>query len=37
VDEVRAGMKGVGITVMKGTKVEEFNAVVLGVFRKVIH
>ncbi len=33
VDDVRAGMKGVGRTVMKGTKVEEFDAEVLGVLK----
>jgi len=33
VDDVRAGMKGVGKTVMKGTKVEEFHAEVLGVLK----
>src|SRR5205807_9424338 len=33
VDDVRAGMKGVGRTVMKGTKVEEFRAEVLGVLK----
>jgi hypothetical protein len=33
VDDVRAGMKGVGRTVMKGTKVEEFKAEVLGVLK----
>ncbi len=33
VDDVRAGMKGVGRTVMKGTKVEEFKAEVLGVMK----
>jgi hypothetical protein len=33
VDDVRAGMKGVGRTVMKGTKVEEFQAEVLGVLK----
>ena len=33
VDDVRPGMKGVGQTVMKGTKVEEFHAEVLGVMK----
>jgi hypothetical protein len=33
VDDVRAGMKGIGRTVMKGTKVEEFKAEVLGVLK----
>jgi hypothetical protein len=33
VDEVRAGMKGQGRTVMKGTKVEPFDAEVLGVLK----
>jgi hypothetical protein len=33
VEDVRAGMKGVGRTVMKGTKVEEFQAEVLGVLK----
>ncbi|MBX9679071.1 MAG: hypothetical protein K2X38_09935 [Gemmataceae bacterium] len=33
VDDVRGGMKGVGKTVMKGTKIEEFDAEVLGVLR----
>ena len=33
VDDVRAGMKGVGRTVMKGTKVENFDAEVLGVLK----
>jgi hypothetical protein len=33
VEEVRAGMKGQGRTVMKGTKVETFQAEVLGVLR----
>ena len=33
VDDVKAGMKGVGRTVMKGTKVEEFDAEVLGVLK----
>src|SRR5215831_15583751 len=33
VDDVRAGMKGVGRTVLRGTKVEEFQAEVLGVLK----
>jgi hypothetical protein len=33
VDEIQAGMKGVGRTVMRGTKVEEFQAEVLGVLK----
>ncbi len=33
VDDVRAGMKGIGRTVMKGTKVENFEAEVLGVLK----
>ncbi len=33
VDDVKAGMKGVGRTVMKGTKVETFDAEVLGVLK----
>jgi SpoIVB peptidase S55 len=33
VEEIRAGMKGVGRTVMRGTKVENFNAEVLGVMK----
>jgi hypothetical protein len=33
VEEVRAGMKGTGRTVMKGTKVETFQAEVLGVMK----
>ena len=35
VDEVRPGMKGVGRTVMVGTKLEEFEAEVLGVLKDV--
>ena len=35
VDDVRPGMKGVGQTVMVGTKLEEFGAEVLGVMRGV--
>ncbi|HWG46047.1 MAG TPA: SpoIVB peptidase S55 domain-containing protein [Gemmataceae bacterium] len=33
VDDIRAGMKGVGRTVMKGTKIETFQAEVLGVLK----
>jgi hypothetical protein len=33
VDDVRPGMKGYGKTVMKGTKVEKFDAEVLGVLK----
>lgn len=33
VDDLRAGMKGQGKTVMKGTKIETFDAVVLGVMK----
>lgn len=33
VDDVRAGMKGYGCTVMRGTKVENFQAEVLGVLK----
>ena len=33
VDDIRSGMKGVGRTVMKGTKVETFQAEVLGVLK----
>src|SRR4051812_2052368 len=33
VDDIKGGMKGVGRTVMKGTKIENFNAEVLGVMR----
>jgi hypothetical protein len=33
VDDVRAGMRGQGRTVMKGTKVESFDAEVLGVLK----
>ena len=35
VDDVRPGMKGIGRTVMVGTKLEEFGAEVLGVMRGV--
>ena len=35
VKDVRPGMKGVGRTVMRGTKLEEFEAEVLGVMRDV--
>lgn len=33
VDDVKAGMKGFGRTVMKGTKIEKFDAEVLGVLK----
>src|SRR5712692_4562258 len=33
VDDLRAGMKGHGLTVMKGTKVEEFKVEILGVMK----
>jgi hypothetical protein len=33
VDDIRAGMKGIGRTVMKGTKVETFQAEILGVLK----
>jgi hypothetical protein len=33
IDDIHAGMKGVGRTVMKGTKVESFDAEVLGVLK----
>ena len=33
VDQVRPGMKGYGRTVMKGTKLENFDAEVLGVLK----
>src|SRR5947207_1159913 len=33
VDDLRAGMKGHGLTVMKGTVIEKFDAVVLGVLK----
>ena len=33
VDEVRAGMKGIGRTVFQGTKIEEFNVELLGVLK----
>jgi hypothetical protein len=33
VDDIRAGMKGQGRTVVKGTKIESFDAEVLGVLR----
>jgi hypothetical protein len=33
VDDVRAGMKGIGKTCVKGTKVEQFDVEVLGVLR----
>jgi hypothetical protein len=33
VDDLRAGMKGHGLTVMKGTKVEQFEVEILGVLK----
>jgi hypothetical protein len=33
VDDLRPGMKGYGLTVMKGTKIEKFDAEVLGVLK----
>jgi len=33
VDDLKAGMKGTGLTVMKGTKVESFDAEILGVLK----
>jgi hypothetical protein len=33
VDQVRAGMKGIGRTVFQGTKIEEFNVELLGVLK----
>ncbi len=33
VDEVKTGMKGIGRTVIKGTKIESFGAEVLGILR----
>ncbi len=35
VDDVKAGMKGTGRTVMRGTRTEEFKAEVLGVLKNV--
>ena len=35
IDDIKPGMKGVGRTVMVGTKLEEFGAEVLGVMRDV--
>src|SRR5262249_9654322 len=35
VSQIRPGMKGIGRTVMLGTKLEEFGAEVLGVMRDV--
>ncbi len=35
IDDIRPGMKGIGRTVMVGTKLEEFRAEVLGVMRDV--
>src|SRR5438552_1764099 len=36
VDEVRAGMKGIGKTVFEGTKIEDFNVQILGVLKDSI-
>jgi SpoIVB peptidase S55 len=36
VDEVRAGMKGIGKTVFKGTTIEDFNVEILGVLKDSI-
>ena len=33
VDDIRAGMKGVGKTVIKGTKIQEFDVTILGVLK----
>jgi hypothetical protein len=35
VDDLRAGMKGIGKTVLKGTKIETFDAQVLGVMKNI--
>ncbi len=35
VDQVRPGMKGHGLSVFEGTKIERFNVTVLGVLRKI--
>ena len=35
IDEVRPGMKGVGKTVFEGTKIEEFQAEIMGVLKNV--
>lgn len=35
VDEIRAGMKGVGRTVFEGTKIEEFQVEILGVLKNI--
>lgn len=35
VDDLQPGMKGTGRTVMKGTKIESFNAEVLGILKNV--
>lgn len=36
VEDIRAGMKGVGKTVFSGTKVEEFDVEILGVLKRAI-
>src|SRR6266480_2059831 len=35
IDELRPGMKGVGRTVFEGTKIEEFQAEIMGVLKNV--
>ena len=35
VDDVRVGMKGIGKTVLKGNKIEEFQVEVIGILKKV--
>jgi hypothetical protein len=35
VDEVRPGMKGIGLTVFEGTVIEEFQAEIMGVLKNV--
>lgn len=35
IDEVRPGMKGIGRTVFEGTKIEEFQAEIMGVLKNV--
>ncbi|MEW6202142.1 MAG: hypothetical protein AB1546_09215 [bacterium] len=34
-DQIKPGMKGIGLSVFKGTEIEEFQAEILGVLRKV--
>src|SRR5262245_52948297 len=36
IDEVRAGMKGIGKTVFEGTKIDEFSVEILGVLKDSI-